>query len=436
VEPVLRDNARLIEDAANQVARGADVLAGNVDRLDDAADEAVRNATRLQRYLNGLPDDTPGIERARAYAKELVSAAKRVQSTIDRADLDGLSKRLHTVAATARKVAAAAPHLADDVAAARAKVDDLAAGLGDLATGAHQVSDGASDAATGAAQLRGGLFQLASGARQLDNGLGTLSDGGRQLAAGLGDLQGGAAQLASGLRDGAKEIPSYGDDPSNRADLLSNPVQVDRTVRHPAGTYGVGFAPYFLSLALWVGAMITYMVLRPLNRRYVVSGAPAHRVALAGLLPAVAIGLAQATLLFLVVVFGLGLSPHNPLLTLGLLMLTATAFAAIMQLLGAGLGPAGRIVALALLMLQLTSSGGTYPVQTTPWFFQAVHPLLPMTYVVEALRHTIDGGPTGTVVTGVLALLAYGLAALALTVAVARRKRRLTRTDLHPELVI
>jgi putative membrane protein len=59
-----------------------------------------------------------------------------------------------------------------------------------------------------------------------------------------------------------------------------------------------------------------------------------------------------------------------------------------------------------------------------------------MTYVVEALRHTIDGGPAGTVVTGVLALLAYGLAALALTVAVARRKRRLTRTDLHPELVI
>ncbi|MGA5302884.1 YhgE/Pip domain-containing protein [Nucisporomicrobium flavum] len=436
VEPVLRDNAELIEDAANQVARGADVLAANVNRLDDAADDAVRHATRLQRYLNGLPDDTPGIDQARAYAKELVSAAKRVQSTIDRADLNGLSKRLHTVAATARKVAAAAPHLADDVAAARAKVDDLAAGLGDLATGAQQVSDGASDAATGATQLRGGIFQLASGARQLDSGLGTLSDGGRQLATGLGDLQSGAAQLASGLRDGAGQIPSYGDDPSDRADLLSNPVQVDRTVRHPAGTYGVGFAPYFLSLALWVGAMITYMVMRPLNRRYVVSGAPAHRVAFAGLLPAVAVGLAQATLLFLVVVFGLGLSPHNPLLTLGLLALTATAFAAIMQLLGAALGPAGRIVALALLMLQLTSSGGTYPVQTTPWFFQAIHPLLPMTYVVEALRHTIDGGPTGTVVTGVLALLAYGLGALALTVAVARRKRRLTRTDLHPELVI
>jgi putative membrane protein len=167
-----------------------------------------------------------------------------------------------------------------------------------------------------------------------------------------------------------------------------------------------------------------------------VSGAPAYRVALAGLLPAMAVGLIQATLLFSVVVFGLGLNPVHPLVTLGLLMLTATAFAAIMQLLGAALGPAGRIVALALLMLQLTSSGGTYPVQTSPDFFQAIHPLLPMTYVVDALRHAIDGGPAGTVVTGGPALLGFGLAALALTVAVAHRSRRLTPSDLHPELVI
>jgi putative membrane protein len=182
--------------------------------------------------------------------------------------------------------------------------------------------------------------------------------------------------------------------------------------------------------------MIVFMVLRPLNRTYLVSGAPRLRVALAGFLPAAAIGVVQASLLYAVVTLALGLSPVHGFATWGLLVLAALAFAAIMQLLGAALGPAGRIVALVLLMLQLTSSGGTYPVQTTPWFFQAVHPLLPMTYVVEALRHTIDGGPAGTVATGVLALLAYGLGALALTVLVAYRSRRMTPSALHPELVI
>ncbi|WP_067505152.1 YhgE/Pip domain-containing protein [Actinoplanes sp. TFC3] len=435
-EPALRRNAELIERSATLVAGGADLLANNVNRLDDAADDAVRNATRLQRYLNRLPDSTPDVKQARSYANQLVTDAKRVQAVIDGSDLNALSKRLKAVAADARELAGAAPHLADDIVTARSRVNELSSGLNRLATGARQLSSGTNQAASGAEDLRGGIFQLASGARRLDNGLGTLSEGGQQLASGLGDLQSGAAQLASGLSDGAERIPSFGDDPANRANLLSNPVQLDRTVRHPAATYGVGFAPYFLALALWVGAMITYMVLRPLNRRYVVSGAPAYRVALAGLLPAVAVGLAQALLLFCVVVFALGLSPASPVLTLALLMLTAAAFAAIMQLLGAALGPAGRILALALLMLQLTSSGGTYPVQTTPGFFQAIHPLLPMTYVVEALRHTIDGGPAGTVVTGFVALLGYGLGALALTIAVARRKRRLTPSDLHPELVI
>ena len=436
VEPLLRRNSKLVQDAANQVADGADLLARNVDKLDDAAGEAVQRAHDLQEDIDQLPDGTPNLAEMKTLAGQLVAASERVQSTIHSADLDALSDRLHEVATTARRVADAAPHLADDVAAARRSIDQLAAGLGDLASGAQRVDEGAADAAAGADDLRGGIYRLASGARELDGGLDTLAAGGRRLADGLGDLEGGAAKLASGLADGARQLPGYGDDPSDRADMLSDPVALNRTVRHPAATYGVGFAPYFLALALWVGAMISFMVLRPLNRRYVVSGAPAYRVALAGLLPAVAVGLAQATLLFSVVVFGLGLNPVRPPVTLGLLMLTATAFAAIMQLLGAALGPAGRIVALALLMLQLTSSGGTYPVQTSPGFFQAIHPLLPMTYVVDALRHAIDGGPAGTVVTGVLAMLGYGLAALALTVAVAHRSRRLTPSDLHPELVI
>lgn len=436
IEPVLRDNAQTIADAATQVARGADTLANNVGAISTAADKAVHDARALQSYLDGLPAGTDGLADAKALAAQLVDEAEQVQQRVHAADLDGLRDRLRTVAATARQVAAAAPHLADQLQAGRAKVDQLSAGLDQLATGAQQLHTGASQAKAGAIDLRGGIYQLSTGAQQLDGGLGTLSAGGRQLASGLGDLQSGTDRLATSLADGAKQIPAYGDDPQSRADVLADPVALDRVVQHPASTYGVGFAPYFLSLALWVGAMITFMVLRPLNRRYLMSEAPTPRVALAGLLPAVAVGLAQATLLFLVVRFALGLSPVHPWLVWGLLMLTATVFAAIMQLLGAALKAAGRIVALALLMLQLTSSGGTYPVQTSPWFFQAIHPLLPMTYTVEALRHAVDGGAGSTIVHAVLLLIAYGLGALALTLGVTHRARRMTGADLHPELVI
>lgn len=436
IEPVLRQNAQRIADAANLVATGADDLADHIGAIGTAADRAVSDAKELQKYVDDLPADTPGRADARALAARLVGAAEQVRQNVAAADLDGLRSDLRDVATTARQIAQRAPHLADDIDTARTKVDQLAAGLDRLATGARQLESGTAKAEDGALDLKDGIYRLSSGARELDGGLGTLAGGGHELATGLGRLQGGADQLASGLADGAGRIPSYGQDPQGRADVLADPVSLDRVVRHPAGTYGVGFAPYFLALALWVGAMITFMVLKPLNRRYLASEAPTTRVALAGLLPAVAVGLAQATLLFAVVHFALGLDPVHPLATWGLLMLAATAFAAIMQLLGAALGPAGRIAALALLMLQLTSSGGTYPVETSPAFFQAVHPLLPMTYVVQAVRHAVDGGPSSTVVHGALMLVAYGLGAFGLTLLAAFRSRRMRPSDLHPELVI
>ncbi|PZF86198.1 YhgE/Pip family protein [Micromonospora deserti] len=455
VGPVLRENTDRIAESAAAVAEGAQALADGLDALPRRARDAVTRAEQVRDRLDALvaehPElaDDPTVVAARTAAQAAVTAARAVSGALDDADLAALRDRMTTVAATARKIAEAAPHLAGDVAAARAKVNELADGLSTLAAGSAELRDGLGSAATGAEELRGALFRLATGARELDGGLDRLSSGGERLADGLtrlesgaGDLAdgltrlgGGAGDLADGLAAGAEEIPGY-DDADARAAILGDPVALERTARNPAGSYGVGFAPYFLGLALWVGAMVTYLLLRPVNRRHVMSGAPAWRVALAGWLPAAAIGLAQAGVLFAVVTLVLGLDPARPAATVGLLALVSLAFTAIMQWLGAQLGPAGRLASLALLMLQLTSSGGTYPVQTSPGFFQAIHPWLPMSYVVAGLRHTINGGAAGPVLTAAVVLAGFGLAALGLTGLAARRSRRLTPATLHPELAM
>ncbi|MFU8871222.1 YhgE/Pip family protein [Micromonospora sp. SL4-19] len=440
-EPLLRQNAADIQRAATAVAEGAQALADGIDALPDRADQVVTQAEevrdRLDAVVRAHPElaDDPSLVAARQAADRAATTARAIATTLDRTDLATLKKKMTEVAQTAREVAAAAPRLADDVAAARTKVDQLAAGLSSLADGSAKLRDGLGDATSGADQLRGGLYRLATGARQLDGGLAQLSAGSDRLADGLTKLESGAGDLADGLAAGAKKLPGYHDTDS-RSGILGDPVGLIRSAHNPAGSYGVGFAPYFLALALWVGAMITYMLLRPVNRRHVMSGAPGRRVVLAGWLPAAAIGLAQAGVLFTVVTLVLGLDPRHELATLGLLSLASLAFTAIMQLLGVALGPAGRLAALALLMLQLTSSGGTYPVQTSPGFFQAIHPWLPMTYVVSGLRHTINGGPAGPVVTGALVLVGFGVGALALTIGAARRSRRLTPAKLHPELTM
>ena len=95
--------------------------------------------------------------------------------------------------------------------------------------------------------------------------------------------------------------------------------------------------------------------------------------------------------------WAIGLEMAQAAGTMGFLALVTGCFAAIVQWLNARFGAAGRILVLALLMLQLTSAGGTYPVQTSPGFFNAIHPFLPMSYVVEALRRLITGGGLGPV---------------------------------------
>ncbi|MFE9690499.1 YhgE/Pip family protein [Micromonospora sp. NPDC005806] len=440
-EPLLRKNADDIQRAATLVAEGAQALADGLDAVPAKADEVVGLAVEVRDRLDAVAKDhpeladDPNFAAARKVADQAVTKAQAMASALDRTDLAALKKQMTEVAQTAREVAAAAPHLAGDVAAARSQVDQLASGLHTLAEGSAKLRDGLGNAADGADQLRGGLYRLATGARQLDGGLAQLSSGSNRLADGLTKLEGGAGDLADGLAAGAEKLPGY-HDADRRSDVLGDPVGLIRTSHNPAGSYGVGFAPYFLALALWVGAMITYMLLRPVNRRHVMSDAPGWRVVLAGWLPAAAIGLAQVTVLFTVVTLALGLDPKHPVATFGLLALTSLAFTAIMQLLGVALGPAGRLAALALLMLQLTSSGGTYPVQTSPGFFQAIHPWLPMTYVVAGLRHTVNGGPAGPVVTGALVLAAFGVGAMVLTVGAARRSRRLTPAKLHPELTM
>lgn len=439
VEPALREHSAQIAQAATAIADGADAVADHLDALPSLADRTVARTGEVVAQLDALAAAHPDLANDAAFSAARQAAAQAAELAVtvrgQVGDVNRLAVTLRAVAVEARAVAEAAPHLADDIAAARAEVDRLAAGLDALSLGAQTLHEGTHKAAVGSRQLAGGVYRLSTGARQLDSGLTSLSAGTRGLATGLATLNDGAQRLADGLAGGADRIPGY--DPDSRAEragVLGDPVALRRDVRHAAATYGVGFAPYFVALALWVGAMLTFMVFKPLTRRNVLSGAHPWRVAVAAYRPAVAVGTAQAVILYLVLRYALGLVPVSPWATLGMLVLTAWAFAAAVQLLGAALGTPGRLAALALLMLQLTSSGGTYPVQTSPGFFQALSPFMPMTYVIAALRRLTVGGSSDVVwvAAGVLCGLTVG--ALALTALAARRARRLTVADLHPVL--
>ncbi|MFI9241297.1 YhgE/Pip family protein [Streptomyces sp. NPDC053086] len=426
-EKTIGDTARLVSDSAKAVKDNLDVL---VKHAPGAAKAAHASSALLDEVYKKrcepatLPDPAcPELKRAKTAAADVAVVADDLNTLI--ADQDGDLKTMRDNLGALRKQADAlaerSPHLSEDVEDAVKKVNKLNAGAQKVAAGAEK--------------LHTGLGTAHTGADTLDKGIGTAKSGAETLNGGLYKLSDGSGKLAGGLHSGAEKIPDYDKrDRDRRTDVMADPVQLASHDLHKAPNYGTGFAPYFIPLSLWVGAMVAYMLIPPLNRRALAAGSSAWRIALAGWLPVVAVGVLQVGALMAVLHWAIGLQMLRAAGTIGFLCLVTACFAAIVQWLNARFGAAGRILVLALLMLQLTSAGGTYPVQTSPRFFSAIHPFLPMSYIVEALRRLITGGGLGPVWQACAVLSAFTAGALALTALAARRRQVWTLDRLHPEL--
>ena len=217
--------------------------------------------------------------------------------------------------------------------------------------------------------------------------------------------------------------------------MLSSPADVSTTVDNPATVYGRGLAPLFFSIALWVFGISVFLVVRPISGRALVGRASAVRLGLAGWAPVGAVAVAAGWLMLGVVWLTLGLDPVHPVLAVGVVTLGAVAFSAFAHLLRTALGTVGSSLLLVTLILQLAAAGGTYPAAILPGFFAAVHPFLPMSYLVDAFRVVVSGGLGAHLARDVAVLGAMALAALALTVLTVARRQQLSVKDLHPPLV-
>ncbi|MFE0698494.1 YhgE/Pip family protein [Streptomyces sp. NPDC058872] len=426
----IRDTARLVSDSVTAAQNNLDDLVRRAPLVRSAAHKADDDLAELYRSActdASVPVSDPGfcelLKKASTSAGDVATIADDVHELTkdDADDLKTLDTRLTTLKKQADELAARAPHLDEDVEDAIKKINELNAGAKKVAEGADRLHTGITEARTGSVNLDTGVGKLKKGASDLDGGLFKLADG--------------SGTLATGLKDGVDQIPDYDEqERDRRTEVMADPVQLASQSLHKAPNYGTGFAPYFIPLSLWVGAMVAYMIIQPLNRRALAAGGSAWRITLAGWLPVAAIGVLQVGALMSVLHWGLGLQMTRAAGTVGFLLLVTCCFAAIIQWLNARFGAAGRILVLAFLMLQLTSAGGTYPVQTSPAFFSAVHPFLPMSHVVEALRRLITGGGLGPVWQACAVLIAFTAGALALTAVSARRKQVWTLDRLHPEL--
>ncbi|APE16006.1 YhgE/Pip domain-containing protein [Mycolicibacterium pallens] len=283
-------------------------------------------------------------------------------------------------------------------------------------------------------QLRDGARQVASGNAQLNAGIVKLDDGARQLKSGTAQLSSGSNELATKLSDGAQKVPDWTPQQKDAiAEAIGGPVQLTSSHENSAPNFGTGMAPFFLTLALFFGAMLLWMAFRPLQNRAIAAEISPIRVTLASYLPAVLIGIPQAVILYGVVRFALHVHAEHPVAMLGFMILASCAFIAVAQAISALLGPVlGKVLLMTLLMLQLVSAGGLYPVETTTKPFQSLHRLDPMTYGVNGLRQLILGGIDGRLWQALIFMVALWLGSMLLTSLAARRNQLWNLTRLVP----
>lgn len=287
----------------------------------------------------------------------------------------------------------------------------------------NQLLAGSTSLTNGLAQAQTGSQQLANGARLLDSRSGVLTNGASQLA-------GGADTLATKLADASRQLKIQ---PTGAAtqQQIANPVKSETTKQGDVPNYGYALAPYVLSLSLFVGA-IALNIIYPIRKTFA-EQENAFRWWLAKASVTGVAAFVQATILMLIMVYCLGLVPDHPVNFIGAIYLTSFVYMSIVSLLVIVLDNPGRFLAMVLLVLQLGSSEGTFPIQTANGFFQAVNPLVPMTYSIRALRQAISGGLGSSFYSDSMWVLAgFLLAANLLTIGffIYRGKRKFAHTSV------
>ncbi|MBS1672502.1 MAG: YhgE/Pip domain-containing protein [Actinobacteria bacterium] len=439
----LADGTTQLADGAAQLAGGASQLASGTAQIADGSQQLADGAATL---ADGARQVSDGNQQIAGYADEAGSAVQQATDALPQARADiatalqnqGLSQgEIDAVLAKLDPLADRLRSGNDTVQGAVGKIDQLAAGAAQVADGSATLADKSQQLADGAATAAAGAATLDAGAGTLSTGAASARDGAKALHDGLGTLAGGIQTLHDGLEAGVQAIPASTPDlREKQAKTIANPVDVSSDKVAAAKDYGQGLAPFFAALAGWIGIYALFLIIKPISRRAVTALHSPIRITLAGWLTPAAFGALQMVGLLAVLSFALGFTFQDGWGALGIMVFASATYAAIILALNVWLGSVGQFMGLVLMVLQLVTAGGTFPWQTLPAPLAALHQVLPMGYVVDAMRQLMYGGQAGRAMTDLAVLGIWLVGALVLTtLGVARMTHKRTLRDLQPSLI-
>ena len=277
------------------------------------------------------------------------------------------------------------------------KLSELSSGIQSLNTGMLELKQGLASAKEGSTSLQDGLTTLSTSSKQVKDGINQVNSGANQAYEGSNTLLEGTKTFENEINNGIADTKSELSKLDGLDTYVKEPVKVEESDYGKITSYGLGFAPYFMSISLWVGGLIALVMLYndPENRFKIMSKNaknPYLRTAMYMVIAA-----AQGVVLGFILKLGLGYSVTNMALYYGTCMLISMTFTSIILFLIENLADVGKFLCILLLVLQLAASGGTFPIETVPKFFQNIYAFMPMNYSIRLIKEAIIKTDSGMV---------------------------------------
>ncbi|MDE9800341.1 YhgE/Pip domain-containing protein [Staphylococcus delphini] len=194
-------------------------------------------------------------------------------------------------------------------------------------------------------------------------------------------------------------------DLKKQAGVIASPVDLQKEDVFPVKDYGSASTPFYTALAIWVGALLLVSLLSVHNKHPELKPYLTIRETYLGKMGLfLLMNITQATIVSIGDIVILKASIESEPLFIAISMYSALIFTTIVYTLVSVLGNPGKALAIVLLVLQIAGGGGTFPIEVTPQFFQSIHPFLPFSYSIDALREAV-GGPVPQILTYKLTML-------------------------------
>lgn len=340
-----------------------------VQKIDIVANTVGNVANQQELLAKHLSDAAASLEtgaadaRAKAQAvKDGIAEAKGSIGGVKDSNNATLKQQISDLSDAVADVARRGSDMADDLGATVTDLSHAASALSDDLAGAHEVLAGAS----------ADLVSAADDLQRLKEGLDTA--------------------VTSGDLDRVREL--IGSDPAALADALAAPVALDRQAVYHIKNYGSAMAPFYTTLSIWVaGIVLAAMLKANVDEADVKAlGNPRlHELYLGRYAFFALLAFAQATLVCAGDLLFFGIQCEHPFQFMLVGWLAGFVFSNMIYTLTVSFGDIGKAIAVVLLVMQVAGSGGTFPIEMTADFFQAVYPFLPFTHAINAMHAAMAG---------------------------------------------